>query len=369
MKSGVAFALASVLLAFASPQALAAAQLASPEQDRYAKQSVPPSGKALVYVYRLEDGNPNATPGLWLNKRDSGRLESNTYGMWAASPGRLEVRAGKADAAPLSFNCEAGRIYFVQLAVSENGEINLRQVPYGTGRKEMSLARLVLDPALAARVVAPTAKTMPPPPVPVPAQKATPVKKTPAIEKAPKPRRAQDDSEKNDSDVTIIAKVGSFQLASSSQTIVGLSRSFTAAGVAYGLEGEWHLSSGLAFSFELFGHTQDYTTLASAESGDMVVTNVFINAKKYFRPDAVVQPYVGIGFGSAVASLSAGSSGGITGSAGGFALQGMTGVAFRWQRFGLYTEFKYVRSEIEDSVGQSVDVSGTGLFAGMSVHF
>ena len=170
--------------------------------------------------------------------------------------------------------------------------------------------------------------------------------------------------EKGTSGVTLIAKVGNFQLASDSQAILGFTRSFSAASMAYGLEGEWRLENGFAFGMELFGHTQDYTT-AGVPSGDLAVTNVFFNAKKYFRPGAIVQPYVGAGIGAASTSF----SGAITGSAGGFALQGMTGIAFRWRQFGIYTEFKYERAEVEDAAGETVDASGTGLFAGMSVQF
>jgi hypothetical protein len=42
----------------------------------------------------------------------------------------------------------------------------------------------------------------------------------------------------------------------------------------------------------------------------------------------------------------------------------MGGVAFRWQHIGIYTEAKFQANKTPD-----VDASGTGLFAGMSVHF
>ena len=370
MKSGSAFLLGSFLLSLTLPQALAAVPLANPEQDRRAKQAVPPSGKALIYVYRLGDAGADTAPGLWLNGRDSGRLEPRTYGMWAAGPGRLDIRAGKAGAAPLTFTCQAGRVYFVQLSVNKDGSVSLKQVSYGAGRTELQQARLVLDPALAARA---TAAPKPSAPVSVPARKAPAAKKAPPVEK-PKARPEPDEDEKGESGVTLIAKVGSFQLASASQTIVGLSREFSAASVAYGLEGEWRFQNGFALGVELFGHTQDYTTTGSAESGDMAVTNVFINAKKYFRPAAVVQPYVGIGLGSAAVSLSAGSNGGVTGSTAGFAVQGMAGIAFRWRHVGIYTEVKYERAELEATnagtgAAETIDASGAGLFAGMSVHF
>ena len=362
MKPWIAFLFGGTLLILGTAPAQAAVSLATPEQDRYAKQAVPPSGKALIYVYRLDDARPQASPGLWLNKRDSGHLEPRTYGMWAAGPGRLEVRAGRVDAVPLTISCEAGRIYFVQLAVNKDGSVSLRQVPYGTGRAEMRAARLVLDPAIAARA-APAPKPAAPAPAPVPAKPAKAAKAAPAVKETRKVTEAAD--EKGTSGVTLIAKLGSFQLASSSQTILGFPRSFSAASLAYGLEGEWRLANGFAFGVELFGHTQDYTTAGAAASGDMAVTNVFFNAKKYFRPGAIVQPYLGAGIGVASTSF----SGAITGSAGGAAVQGMAGIAFRWQRVGAYTEFKYERAEIEDAAGEKVDASGTGLFAGMSVHF
>ena len=354
MKPWIAFLFGSSLLILGTTQAQAAVPLATPAQDRYAKQAVPPSGKALIYVYRLDDAKPQTSPGLWLNKRDSGHLEPRTYGMWAAGPGRLEVRAGRVDATPLTISCEAGRVYFVQLAVNADGSVSLRQVPYGTGRAEMRAARLVLDPAIVARAAA-APKPAAPVPAPVPATEPV-VKETREVSDVP--------VEKGTSGVTLIAKVGNFQLASDSQAILGFTRSFSAASMAYGLEGEWRLENGFAFGMELFGHTQDYTT-AGVPSGDLAVTNVFFNAKKYFRPGAIVQPYLGAGIGAASTSF----SGAITGSAGGFALQGMTGIAFRWRQFGIYTEFKYERAEVEDAAGETVDASGTGLFAGMSVQF
>jgi hypothetical protein len=365
MKSWIAFFFGSSLLIVGTTQAQAAVQLAAPEQDRYAKQAVPPAGKALIYVYRLGDARLQMSPVLWLNKRNSGQLEPRTYGMWAAGPGRLEVRAGRIDATPLTITCQAGRIYFVKLAVNADESVSLRQVPYGTGRTDMRAARLVLDPAIAARAAA-APKPVAPTSAPVPAKKPKAAKAPPARKPVAKETRAASDVpvEKGTSGVTLIAKTGSFQLASDSQIIVGASRNFSAASMAYGLEGEWRMESGFAFGIELFGHTQDYTT-AGVPSGDLAVTNVFFNAKKYFRPGAIVQPYLGAGIGAASSSF----SGAVTGSAGGFALQGMTGIAFRWQHFGIHTEFKYERAEVEDAAGQTVDVSGTGLFAGASVQF
>lgn len=368
--------LVAVLTLFTQPTF--AATLASPEQDRQAKQATPAPGKALVYVYRLNDGD-DSEPGIWLNGRASGNLPSRTFGMWAAGSGRLDIRAGAVDAKPLSFTCEAGRVYFVQLSVNQDRGISLRQVAYGVGRTDLQQARLVLDPALAARAAAAPAK---PAPRPAPSSAPAPVKQTPretpkVTKPAPAPRVAEEEEQQQAaSGVTLIFKVGSFTLASESQTILGRSRSFSAANLAYGLEGEWRFQNGFAVGVEFFGHSQDYTMVGSPGNGDMNVTSVLFNAKKYFRPISVVQPYLGVGIGTTVTDISGGSSGtaGFSGNSAGFAIQGMAGVAFRWRHVGIYTEFKYERAETEGTdtntgVTETLDTSGTGLFAGMNVQF
>ncbi len=368
MKPVTTFLLGCFLSGLTLQPVLAAVTMASPEQDRRAKQALPPSGKALVYVIRTGDTDTGTAPGLWLNGRDSGQLVPNTYGMWAAGPGRLDIRAGQADAAPLTFTSQVGQVYFVQLTV-RNGVSELKQVSEGAGRTGLQQARLVLDPVLAARAAA-----APRPSAPDPIYEPV-AQETPVVKKTPKASPEPDEDENGVDGVTLIAKAGSFRLSTESQTILGLSRSFTAANVAaYGVEGEWRSQSGFAFGVEAFGHTQDYITVGSAESGDMAVTSVFFNFKKYFRPNAVVQPYFGIGIGGAAASLTAGTSGGITGNAGGFAAQGMAGIAFRWRHVGIYTEIKYERAELEATnagtgVAETIDASGAGVFAGMSVHF
>lgn len=370
--------LAAVLVLLTQPAF--AATMASPEQDRQAKQATPVPGKALVYVYRLNDGENDSTPGIWLNGRASGSLAPLTYGMWAAGSGRLDIRAGAADAKPLSFTCETGRVYFIQLSVNKDRSVSLRQVAYGVGRTDLRQARLVLDPALAARATAP-AKQPPPAPAPRPAPV---VKQSPAVRATPqvtKPTTAQrvvaDEDEQAANGVTLIFKLGQFTLASDSQTILGSLRSFSATNVAYGVEGEWRFQNGFALGVEFLGHGQEYSTAGATGSGDMTVTSFLFNAKKYFRPAKMVQPYFGVGIGSTATDFSAGDSSGaagITGSAVGFAFQGMAGVALRWRHVGIYSELKYVNAETEGTdaltgTKETVDVSGIGLFGGLNVQF
>lgn len=360
MKSTIALVLGSVLLALTPLQTLAAVPLATTAQDRNAKQAVPPLGKALIYVYRLEDGNPKATPGVWLNNRDSGQLEPLTYGMWAANPGRFEVRAGRADAAPLSFNCEAGRTYFIQLAVKQDGGVDLKQVPQDAGRKAMGQARLVLDPATAASMAA-----APVPFAPAPVKETTPVaQKAPVTAAAP--------AEAGGMGVTLTLKVGIFQSLSDNHNVNATNLRTSTSSFVYGLEGEWRHENGLAVGLELFGHSQDYTATASSGSGDVALSYIFVNAKKYFETDnfitgTVVQPYLGVGIGRTTASYS-GGSGGVTGGVDSNALQAMAGVVLRWQYVDLFTEYKYLHDKYYLG-GTEVNASGNGLFVGVSVHF
>jgi predicted porin len=48
----------------------------------------------------------------------------------------------------------------------------------------------------------------------------------------------------------------------------------------------------------------------------------------------------------------------------------MVGADFRFSStFGLYLEYKFLKSTASDDSGQSLDVGGSGLLAGLSVAF
>jgi len=246
--------------------------------------------------------------------------------------------------------------------------MNLRQVPYGTGRTDMRAARLVLDPAIAARAV--TAAPMPATPVPTPTP--APAKEAPVVKKAqaPRDRPAGDETGEGRSGVTLIFKGGSFSLgrgvqnidAESGGVLTSFQTTFGGSASAFGMEAEWRSRNGWAFGGEVMVHSHEFTTVPVVPlgQGDMQVVSVLVNAKKYFRPEAIVQPYLGAGVGIAVVTM----SGQLEGTTTGYSLQAMGGVAFRWERFGLYTEAKFQANKTPD-----VDASGTGLFAGMSVQF
>lgn len=310
---------------------MAAVPYASADDDRRAKQAIPPSGKALVYVFRAADSGSRASPLLLLNGRGTGRLEAQGYFMWTVDPGRVDLQLDDAARRKLSLRCQDGRIYFVQLIADRDGNGELRQVSYGKGRQAVHRSRLVREtgPETADRETVPEGQ----------------------------------------SGFTLLFKGGSYQLGSGAQDILGATRTFTTGGASLGIEGEWRLANGVAFGAEVFSHSHEYTTIASTATGELSLVHVMVNIKKYFRPGRLVQPYLGAGVGAVNASFSGNSIGSITGSATGYGVQAMGGVAFRWPHVGLYTELKAHSATVEDASGQSVDSSGTGLFAGLSVHF
>jgi hypothetical protein len=323
--------LVAVLSILQLAPAMAAIPYAGADDDRRAKQAIPPSGKALVYVFRKSDSGSRASPLLLFNGRGVGRLEAQNYFMWTVDPGRVDLQMDDPARRKLSLRCQDGRIYFVQLTVDRDGTGELQQVSYGKGRQDVHRARLV-------RETGPETS-------------------------------ASESSSDGQSGFTLLFKGGSYQLGSGSQNILGATRSFTTGGTAFGAEGEWHFANGVAVGAEIFSHSHEYTTTASTATGELSVLHVMFNIKKYFRPESIVQPYIGAGLGAVTASFSGSTAGSITGSATGFGFQGMAGVAFRWRHVGLYTEIKAQSATIEDSGGQSVDTSGTGLFAGVSVQF
>lgn len=347
MKSLIAFVLASILFVFALPQTLAATPLATPAQDLNAKQAVPPSGKALVYIYRLVDASPQVAPGIWLNNRDSGRLWTNTYGLWQTGPGTLEIRGGRFTP-PLTIRCEAGQTYFVLLGVNANWSVELRQMAEGTARADMRDTRLVVESAAAASA----------------AEKVEPSAAAPAQKQDVTSTEA-----KKDRGITLTFKAGTFLLGDSQQNIASASRKLSNSSIAYGLEGEWRHESGFAVGLEYFSHAFDYTTTASLQSGDLSLSYIFVNAKKFFRKETEVQPYIGLGIGRTVASFSAGSNGGITDDVNSNALQIMAGAEYRWRQFGILAEYKYKHDEFAIGGGEITSASGSGLFVGLNVHF
>lgn len=164
----------------------------------------------------------------------------------------------------------------------------------------------------------------------------------------------------------LILKTGSFTLSKESQSISGISLTFDdSASSVFGVELEWRKDDGTAFGAEVFGFSNDWRSNV-ATSGDNDTFAWMFNLKKYFAPSNTINPYIGAGIGFASADFS-GPGGSATGSD--FAIQAMAGLEVRVEKVGFYTEIKWFNSKPEDDFGDDIDVSGTGVFAGISIFF
>ena len=165
----------------------------------------------------------------------------------------------------------------------------------------------------------------------------------------------------------LILKTGQFTLSEDSQVVLFDRLEFDdkSSGV-FGAELEWRMPDGLSLGGELTFYRNDWASAFFLfDSGQVDTTILMFNVKKYFTASKVIHPYIGAGAGVAVTDF----SGTITGNSSGLALQAIGGIEFRWDKVGLYTEFKALSADTEDDLDHQVDVSGTGIFAGLSIYF
>lgn len=163
----------------------------------------------------------------------------------------------------------------------------------------------------------------------------------------------------------IIPKLGSFSLSETQQTTVGVNATYDedSSGV-FAVEYERRLDGGFSFGGEFVSYTNDYTS--SSGSGEADVGVLTFNVKQYFNSSGSFMPFVGAGIGFGVASM----SGPISGDAVDLALQIMGGFEYQFtDTIGIYAEYKVISSEPEDDAGETVDISGSGVFAGLTIHF
>jgi opacity protein-like surface antigen len=133
-----------------------------------------------------------------------------------------------------------------------------------------------------------------------------------------------------------------------------------------GLEVEYRNRDGLAFGGEVFYYKNEVSLNGSPLQGDQEVTAFMLNAKYYFAANSWLYPFIGVGGGVSNAKF----SGDINGKMSGHAYQAMVGADFRLSStFGLYLEYKFLKSTTSDDNGQSLDVGGSGILAGLSVAF
>ena len=338
-------------------------------ENKYAREIAPPPGKSLVYIYQRDRDGSGVTPKIWLNNYEIGRLVPGTFTVWQLAPGQLDIRVDGTQPANLSIISEAGKVYLIRVSVVQTAagpEPELTSLP-ASYRSDMIATQLIKNP----RSLTSVASTSPAKQTPPPAQSVTQAQPTPQTESKPASESVKRSSSSTPTytpgNMSLLIKTGALTLSSETQTILGNDWRFddSASGI-YDIELYYQFDSGLTVGGELIGYSAEFTTLANTDKHTVDVLILMGNAKQYFRPESSFQPYIGAGIGVATADVSGPS---LSGSTSGLAYQAMAGIEYRGENFGVTAEYKFISADTEDSAGQKVDVSGSGIFAGIAIHF
>jgi cell division septation protein DedD len=333
------------------------------------RQATPPSGRALVFVFRSEREPADARIPVAVNAEAVGQLAGGTFLVATVAPGKTFVRSGDRVLSAVAFLAEPNRSYFVRVeAASGTGPVptETRLVAEAEGRRAVAQSQLAeAAPAVIAapRAAAPTPPPTAAKPAPQAAQPAPPATK-PAPAAAREPEQAR-------SGIALILKAGSFKMAEGDQTVGGAASTFdTTSKPAAGVEIEWRSRSGLALGGEVFYYKNKFVLNLTPLTAEQEVYAAMLNAKYYLRAADWFYPYVGAGAGLAASSY----SGDLSGDALGPAYQGLAGAEFRFNGVGLHLQFKYLAATTEGKLAttgatEKVKVGGAGVLAGISFVF
>lgn len=355
-----------ILVALLASHSLYAADpvFGSDKETRFARGLKPPKGKAIVYIYERQQDGDVATPTIWLNKYKIGRIVPGSFTVWQLAPGQLNLRVDGLNPATLSVLSQAGRVYLFRISVTKTGkglQAQIENLP-DTYRGDLMATRLIKNPrqVTAAMVQAP-AKTA-----------TAPIVSTAPVESKPQASRRHEDARKvhvrqRPGGYGVMLKLGTFSVSNQTQNIIGSDRAFdkSASGV-FALEVYKQSASGLAYGGELVNYKLHFTTVGDSTSGDISALVGLANARQYYRTDTEIQPYLGIGIGYAFTD-SSGTA--FSGNTAGFAYQLVGGVEYRTSNMGFFAEYKYLGAKTKDSIGNTIDATGSGFFAGMALHF
>jgi len=388
----------SVSGAFLLAALLGAAQPVRAQED--ASRATPPPGKALVFVFRSERETVAALVPVFVNLARVGDLANGTFAVATVSPGRTFLRVGDQAVATYTLEVAANQSYFVRVEAVPGVrpvQTEVRIVSEVEGRRFLAQSRPVgaAPPAVAAPRVPPppapvaaprvppppapvvAAPRVPPPPAPVVAPRVqpppAPVVAAPRVEPprppaipAPKPtpREIAPPAEPGgDWKFALIASTGAFKMSNGNQTVAGVASTYdTTSKPVLGVEAEFRNKTGFAVGGEVFYYKNDLVA-AGAISQQQVVA-IMANGKYYFRAADWFYPFAGAGVGFADALY----GGGLTGTQGGTAYQGLVGMEFRFGSVGLQVQYKHLASTTGKS-GKDVKVGGSGVLAGVSIIF
>ena len=351
-------------------------------QDDF-RRAIPPPGKALVFVFRVDREPLAAQVPVIVNKELIGELANGTFLAATVSPGPTSLRIGQRLVSTLSFVATANESYFVRVeAIAGQTLVRTVASPVSEpeGRRSLAQSRfvgvapaavippvvpppvvaapVVAAPVAAPPVVAPVAVT---PPVVAPAPPAEP----PATQPTPAREVSAPTEPRRESAFALIANAGTFKLTNENQVVAGLASTYdTTSKSVFGVEAEWRSRAGFAVGGEVFSYKNDLVTTGATPNAQQEVLAFMVNGKYYFRAASWFYPFVGAGIGAARATY----SGGLTGDSTGVAYQGVAGMEFRFKPVGLYVQYKNLASKT-GSTGNEVKIGGSGILAGVSIIF
>ena len=368
----------SVSGAFLLAALLGAAPPVRAQED--ASRATPPPGKALVFVFRSERETVAALVPVFVNLARVGDLANGTFAVATVSPGRTFLRVGDQAVATYTLEVAANQSYFVRVEAVPGVrpvQTEVRIVSEVEGRRFLAQSRPVgaAPPAIAAPRVQPPAPVVAPrvqpPPAPVVAPRVPPPPAPVAAPRVPPPPAPAvaaprvEQPRPPDWRFALIAKGGAFKLANANQTVATLASTYdTASKPAVGIEAEWRNKTGFALGGEVFYYKNDLVATGTGAISQQQVVAIMANGKYYLRAADWFYPFAGAGVGFADALY----SGGLKGTQGGTAYQGLVGMEFRFGSVGLQVQYKYLAATT-GTTSKEVKVGGSGVLAGVSIIF
>ena len=163
---------------------------------------------------------------------------------------------------------------------------------------------------------------------------------------------------------TIGIKAGSNNLSSTSQRVLGSNITLTeGSDSVVAAEYMRTISGGYRFGGEIISFSNNYT---SGSRGTIDTLYILFNADKRWDATSWLKPYIGVGIGA----VSIDVSGPIVGSAGGVAFAARAGIDFTFSsNVGLVVEYKILSGKPDDANSETIDVSGSGAYAGVNIYF
>mgnify|MGYP001236486216 CR=1 FL=1 len=124
----------------------ASVPMAPLEQDTKAKEFLPASSRAALYIYRSENFGGAIPMSVSVNGKAIGQTAAKTYFLLNVLPGKYMVESHAENVSSLSLTAEAGKNYFVWQEVKMGmwmARSLLQQVDEATGRAGVTESKLI----------------------------------------------------------------------------------------------------------------------------------------------------------------------------------------------------------------------------------